>query len=192
MISLHDFWVSSARSIAAVKLPPIFCLAASMLWKLCPPRRHGIMMNDSLTSFVKNSLARSVLPQLIARWRASSNVWKLIEHLFLSNTLGLAFIQSGSPPCMTLQSFQEAARMFDEWWVIRFISIKGLLINRFALAIWRCMPCYDPPSINEVLCGWFTPPSELYAGTGGHLEDGGGSGRPGLHMSWHMKGCTQD
>jgi len=29
---------------------------------------------------------------------------------------------------MTLQSFQEAARMFDEWWVIRFISIKGLLI----------------------------------------------------------------
>ena len=41
--------------------------------------------------------------------------------------------------------------------------------NRFALAIWRCMPCYDPPSINEVLCGWFTPPSELYAGTGGHL-----------------------
>ena len=51
---------------------------------------------------------------------------------------------------------------------------------RGLLAIGCCVPCYDPPSINEVLCGWFTPPSELYAGTGGHLEDDGGSGRPGL------------
>ena len=69
MISLHDLWVLSARSFAALRLPPFFLLLCRIdpVEIMSAQEARTVMMSDSLASFVKSSLARSVLPQLIAR-----------------------------------------------------------------------------------------------------------------------------
>ena len=111
----------------------------------------------------------------------------------LSSALPLAFVQVDSPRKKIqrpLKPFQEAARMSDK---CRQRGSGPLhqhqrAVDRFAYVA----SMHEPPSINEVLCGWFAASSKPYAGADRHPEDGRSSRRPALHMSWLTKGHTQN